>query len=35
MKNKLSDKFTRRDMAFYDLYVVKSFEESQRALKDN
>jgi hypothetical protein len=35
MRNKLSDKFTRRDMTFYDLYHVKSSGEAVAKLKDN
>lgn len=35
MKNKLSDKFSRRDVQFYDLYVKKECGEDLARLQDN
>lgn len=35
MMNKTSDKFTRRDIQFYDLYVKKENAEELSRLKDN
>lgn len=34
MRNKISDKFTRRDVQFYDLYVKKECGEDLIKLKD-
>jgi len=35
LKNKVSDKFERRDVQFYDLYVKKDAEEDISRLKDS
>ncbi len=35
LPNKTSDKFTRRDIQFYDLYVKRENEDDVNRLKDN